>query len=88
MESKLILNEVLKERDYFPSLFVNKDKTIIILASERTGDKTFAGSVIHSNNESKKGVLGIYSTGWTYEQFERLTKGSKVTIELIQEEKK
>lgn len=33
METKITINEPQKERDYFPSLFTNKDNTIIIFAS-------------------------------------------------------
>ena len=86
MESKLTLKEAKKERDYFPCLFSNKDNSIVILATERTGEKTFAGVVIYSCNETKKGTFGVYSTGWTYQQFSRLPKGSEITLEMIQED--
>lgn len=86
METKLIIDEVKKDRDYFPSLFTNKDTSIVILADGRTSDKTFSGMVIHTVSETKKGTLGVYSTGWTYVQFTRLTKGTKVTLNIIQED--
>lgn len=86
MESKLIINESKKSTDYFPSLFANKDKSIIVLADGRTTDKTFSGMIIHSTNETKSGAIGIYSTGWTYVQFSRLTKGTTITVEIKQED--
>lgn len=86
METKLIIDEVKKERDYFPSLFANKDYSIVILADGRTSDKTFSGMVIHTVNETKKGTLGVYSTGWTYQQFSRLTKGTKISLNMVQED--
>lgn len=61
METILSIEGIVKERDYYPSLFVNKDQTIVLLADAKTGEKTFSGMVIHSKNESKKGTLGIYS---------------------------
>ncbi len=86
METQLIIDEVKKERDYFPCLFSNKDNSIIILADSKTGDKTFSGMVIHTNNETKKGTLSVYSTGWTYTQFTRLPKGTKITLNITQED--
>lgn len=85
METNLKINEPNKERDYFPSLFANKNNTILILAEERTSEKTFAGMIIHSSGDNKKASLGTYSTGWTYTQFKRLSKGSKITLEITQE---
>lgn len=84
MESKIVIQEVKKEADYFPSLFTNKDKTVIILATERTGEKTFSGVVVHSDSKATKTLIGVYSTSWTYEQFKRLSKGSSVEITLTQ----
>lgn len=85
MESKIIIEEAKVEQDYFPSLFANKDKSIVILATSRTGDKTFEGVIIHSANKTNKGTLGLLSSTWSYEQFKRLPKGSKIMLELIQE---
>lgn len=85
METKITINEAKKDKDYFPSLFANKDNTIIIFADARTSDKTFSGIVIHTTQQTKMGTLGVYSTGWTYQQFQRLPKGSSVTLEILQE---
>lgn len=86
METSIQIETPKKERDYFPSTFTNKDNTIIILADSRTSDKTFSGMIIHSSNQGKNAVLGTYSTGWTYAQFSRLPKGSKVTLNITQED--
>ena len=83
MKTELELNEKLNENDYYPSLFTNEYKSIIILANERVGDKTFSGMIIHSNNSGK---IGLYATGWTYQQFKRIPKGSEVKIKIIQED--
>tara|TARA_R110002153_G_scaffold30092_2_gene92187 strand:+ start:1128 stop:1388 length:261 start_codon:yes stop_codon:yes gene_type:complete len=85
METILKIETPVKERDYFPSTFTNKDNSIIILADERTSDKTFSGQIIHSTNNHKKSTLGVYSTGWTYTQFTRLPKGSKITLTINQD---
>lgn len=86
METNIKIETPNKERDFFPSLFSNKDNTIIILADSRTSDKTFSGMVIHSSNSSKNATLGYYSTGWTYVQFSRLAKGSKILLTINQED--
>jgi len=85
METTIQIEAPIKERDFFPSIFTNKDNTIVILAESRTSDKTFSGMIIHSSNQSKNAVLGYYSTGWTYAQFSRLPKGSKLMLNIIQE---
>ena len=85
MKSEMTINEPKKVADYFPCLFANPSKSIIILADGRTGDKTFSGMVVHSENE-KKNVVGTYGTCWTYEQFKRLPKGTNVIIGLTQDE--
>jgi hypothetical protein len=42
--------------------------------------------VVHAAKETaKKTVLGTYSTGWTYEQFKRLPKGTELTLMITQE---
>lgn len=86
MKTEIVIKEEKKERDYFPSLFRNKDNSVIILADGRVSAKTFSGMVIHCTNDAKKMTLGTYSTGWTYEQFTRLPKGSEITMNLIQED--
>lgn len=86
METNLTIETPKKERDYFPSIFTNKDNTIVILADERTSDKTFGGMIVHSSGNNKKTVLGTYSTGWTYAQFTRLPKGSNLTLSITQED--
>jgi hypothetical protein len=86
METKISIEEPSKERDYFPCVFANKDKTIVILAEGRTSDKTFSGMIIHSSNLGKNSSLGVYSTGWTYAQFSRLPKGSKLSLNITQED--
>lgn len=84
MKTEAIVKECKEVKDYFPALFANKDKTIIILADERTSDKTFSGMIIHSENKAKGSSLGVYSTGWTYQQFSRLPKHSTITLEIEQ----
>lgn len=84
METKAIIEECKEQKDFFPALFANKDNSIIILAEERTSDKTFSGMIIHSENNGKTFHLGAYNTGWTYQQFRRLPKYSKVNIEITQ----
>ncbi len=84
MNTEAVIDECKETKDYFPALFVNKDNSIIILADERTSDKTFSGMIIHSTNHAKMCHLGSYSTGWTYQQFRRLPKHSKVTIDIEQ----
>lgn len=86
MKTELSISEPKKVNDYFPCLFANSDKTILILADGRTGERTFSGMIIHSEME-KKNVVGTYSTNWTYAQFSRLPKGSNVVIGITQEEK-
>jgi hypothetical protein len=86
METTILIESPKKERDYFPSVFTNKDNTIVILADCRTSDKTFSGMVVHSANNTKNAALGTYSTGWTYAQFSRLTKGSKISLSINQED--
>ena len=86
MRTELSITEVKKNKDYFPCLFTNKNRSVIILADSRTGDKTFSGMVIHSDGANKKCLVGIYSTGWTYEQFGRLPKGANCIIGITQDE--
>lgn len=86
METNITINSPKKDRDYFPSVFSNKDSSIIILADNRTSDKTFSGMIIHSSNASKHSSLGIYSTGWTYAQFARLPKGTTLDLTINQED--
>jgi hypothetical protein len=86
METAILIESPIRERDYFPSIFTNKDNTIVILADSRTSDKTFSGMIVHSANQSKNAVLGTYSTGWTYSQFNRIPKGSKISLSINQED--
>lgn len=86
METKATIETPKKERDYFPSIFSNRDNSIIILADERTSDKTFSGMIVHSSGNNQKTVLGRYSTGWTYAQFTRLPKGSNIALTISQED--
>lgn len=86
METTIKINEAKKDRDYFPSIFCNKDQSIVILADGRISDKTFSGMIIHSSNKTATATLGIYSTGWTYAQFTRIAKGSKVELSITQED--
>lgn len=86
METTIQIESPKKERDFFPSLFTNKDNSIIILAESRTSDKTFSGMIVHSSNQTKSAVLGTYSTGWTYAQFSRMVKGTKITLNITQED--
>ena len=86
MKTELSITEAKKTKDYFPALFANKNRSVIILADARTGDRTFSGMVVHSDGANKKCCIGIYSTGWTYEQFARLPKGTNVIIGITQDE--
>lgn len=86
METTIQIESPKKERDFFPSLFTNKDNSIIILAESRTSDKTFSGMIVHSSNQTKTAILGTYSTGWTYAQFNRMVKGTKITLNITQED--
>lgn len=85
MKTEIKINESNVIKDYFPSLFTNKDNTIVILADDRQSDKTFSGMIIHSGN-NPKATVGMYSTGWTYSQFKRISKGSKLDITLTQDD--
>lgn len=86
MKSEVIIEELKTDKDYFPALFANKDRSIIILANERVSEKTFAGVIISINNDKGSKVkLGTYSNGWTYVQFQRLPKGSVINLKLIQD---
>jgi len=84
MEVKVEVNECKQEKDYFPAIFANKDNSIIILADERTSQTTFSGMIISSTNKSKGCSVGVYGTGWTYQQFKRLPKHSTIKLEITQ----
>lgn len=85
METKIEIQETEKVKDYFPALFANKDRSIIILADERTSDRTFSGMIIHiSGDKGKATTLGTYSSGWTYVQFSRLPKNASITLTIKQ----
>jgi hypothetical protein len=86
METTIQIETPKKERDFFPSLFSNKDNSIIILADSRTSDKTFSGMIVHSSNQTKTAILSTYSTGWTYAQFSRMAKGTKISLNITQED--
>lgn len=86
METTIEIKKRKVVDDYFPCLFANGSESVVILADGRTSEKTFSGMVIHSDKSAaKKSALGTYSTGWTYEQFKRLPKGSEVTILITQD---
>lgn len=85
METTIKINEANQLKDYFPAIFVNKDSTIIILADDRTSDKTFSGMIIHISGDKGKTVnLGLYSTSWTYTQFSRMAKYSEINLTIKQ----
>jgi hypothetical protein len=84
MEAEIKIIQSNLEKDYFPSLFSNKDNTIIILASEKMSDRTFSGMIIYSINKTSKNMLGIYSDGWTYKQFQRMSRETIVQLSLKQ----
>lgn len=86
MKTSIQIDTQKKEKDYFPSLFSNKDNSVVILAESRTSDKSFSGMIIHSSNNIPKNIVGTYSTGWTYSQFTRLAKGTKITLNFEQED--
>lgn len=83
MKTQATINKPEARKDYFPCLFANANQSIIILADARTGDRTFSGMVIHSEQE-KKNCVGTYGTAWTYQQFTRLPKGANVVIGITQ----
>ena len=86
METIVEIKEKKNVDDYFPCVFTNSSKNIIILADARTSEKTFSGMIIHAGKDTaKKTALGTYSTGWTYEQFKRLPKGTELTLMITQE---
>jgi len=85
METKIEIKEHDQVKDFFPCLFANKDRSIIILADEKTTEKTFSGMIIHVTGEKGKStVLGKYESGWTYAQFARLPKHTSITLTLTQ----
>lgn len=86
MDVKIEIKEHKGEKDYFPSLFTNKDNTIVILADSRTSDKTFSGMIISSTNKAKGYGIGTYETSWTYVQFHRLPKYSTIHLDITQDE--
>lgn len=85
MEAEVKITEKTRVNDYYPSLFANKNRSVIILADARVTDRTFGGMVIYSKGDNKKMLLGTYSSGWTFEQFERLSKGTIVELSITQE---
>lgn len=85
METTIKIKKTTEVKDFFPALFTNKDNTIIILAEERTSEKTFAGMIIHiEGDKGKQTTLGAYSSSWTYIQFSRLPKYSEINLTLVQ----
>lgn len=85
METAITINEAAQTKDFFPALFGNKDRSIIILADERTSEKTFSGMIIHITGEKGKSAnLGLYSAGWTYVQFQRLPKYATINLTIKQ----
>jgi len=85
MQTKIEIIENKQVKDYFPCLFANKDRSIIILADEKTSDKTFSGMIIHvSGDKGKASALGRYESSWTYVQFQRLPKYSSITLTINQ----
>lgn len=84
MNVKIEVNESKEVKDFFPCIFTNKDKSIIILADGRTSDNTFSGMIISSTSKAKGCDTGTYGTGWTYTQFKRLPKYSTIHIDIEQ----
>ena len=85
METIIKIKKTSDIKDFFPALFANKDNTIIILADDRTSEKTFSGMIVHIEGEKgKSAVLGTYSTSWTYIQFSRLPKYSEINLTIVQ----
>lgn len=85
METAIAITESAPVKDFFPALFGNKDRSIIILADERTSDKTFSGMIIHvTGDKGKTANLDMYSAGWTYIQFSRLPKYASITLTIKQ----
>lgn len=85
METTIEIKEATKVKDFFPAIFSNKDNSIIILADERTSEKTFSGMIIHIEGNNRKAIaVGAYSTSWTYIQFSRLPKHSEINIKIVQ----
>lgn len=85
METIIKIKKTTDNKDFFPALFSNKDNTIVILAEERTSEKTFSGMIVHIEGDKGKAVnLGVYSTSWTYVQFSRLPKYSEINLTIVQ----
>jgi hypothetical protein len=85
METIIKIKKTNDVKDFFPALFSNKDNTIVILADERTSEKTFSGMIVHIEGDKGKSVnLGVYSTSWTYTQFSRLPKYSEINLTIVQ----
>lgn len=85
MDTKIEIKEASVNNDYFPAIFTNKDKSIVILADTRTSKATFSGMIIHvTGDKGKQTVLGTYSSSWTYAQFRRLEKNSSITLTITQ----
>ena len=85
METIIKIKKTNEVKDFFPAVFSNKDNTIIILADERTSDKTFSGMIVYIEGDKGKSIgLGTYSTSWTYTQFSRLPKHSEINLNIVQ----
>ena len=85
METAITIKKTSEVKDFYPAVFANKDNSIIILADERTSDKTFSGMIIHFSGDKGKAIaLGTYSTSWTFIQFNRLPKYSEVNLNIVQ----
>lgn len=85
MKAQITINEPVKEKDYFPCLFTNESKKVIILADGRTSERTFSGMVIYTEDGAKN-AIGTYSSNWSYNAYKRLPKGTNVVIGITQEE--
>lgn len=86
MKTKITIKEPNLETDYFPCLFSNKDKSVVILADSKLNDRCFSGMVIHSKGSTSKTLVGTYNTGWTYSQFKRLPKRTDIELNMTQGE--
>ena len=52
METAIEIKEQKYVDDYFPALFANANRSVVILADARTTDKTFSGMIIHAGKRA------------------------------------
>lgn len=70
----------VNEGEKFPALYSTNDRGSIILAKRLINNKTFEGVAVHP-----KSAFGEYSLSWSLDKYNRMGKGSELTIKFIQE---